>query len=88
MKKVFLTIFILITLISCKKNEYKDISSIGIDYPTCPYQPVTQPKIFLDHEYAIDIVDDSVYLYTEDNKLIGIVKLEGQLDSLITLDNQ
>lgn len=83
MKKLLL--LACIATISCsKRDNYKDISSVGIDHPTCP----NQPKIFLDHAYAIDIIDDSVYLYTEDNKLVGAVKLEGQLDSLITLDNQ
>lgn len=80
-----------ITAMSCscsKRDNYKDISSTGIDYPACANQPVQSPKIFLDHDYAIDIVDNSIYLYTEDNKLVGVAKLEGELEQLIILDNE
>lgn len=38
--------------------------------------------------YWIDVVDSNVEVYTEDDKLIGVVPLEGQLDSLITADNE
>lgn len=88
MKKLF--IIALIALTSCTKNfpEYKDISSTGINYPTCPNAPRTAPKIYLDHDYALDVVDDSVYLYTEDEKLVGVFKLEGDFEKLIILDNQ
>ena len=39
-------------------------------------------------EYSFDVVDDSVFVYTEDDKLVGGIQLDGQLDSLITADNQ
>ena len=55
------------------------------------YSINTKPKYYCihpDHEYSIDVCDDSVFLYTEDDKFVGGVKLQGQLDSLITLDNQ
>jgi hypothetical protein len=85
MKKIALLTLITIILISCsKKDVYKDISAVGIDYPTCP----NQPKIFLNHDYAVDIVHDSIYLYTEDNKLVGVFKLEGDFEKLIILDNE
>ena len=38
--------------------------------------------------YAFDVIDDSIAVYTEDDKLVGIVKIEGQLDSLIIADNE
>ena len=41
-----------------------------------------------DREYLFDVVDDSIQVYTEDDKLVGVVPLEGQLDSLITADNE
>jgi hypothetical protein len=83
MKKLLLIACVAIASCS-KKDNYKDISAVGIDYPTCP----NQPKIFLNHDYAVDIVHDSIYLYTEDNKLVGVVKLEGELEQLIIIDNQ
>jgi hypothetical protein len=52
-----------------------------------PQRPIYKCK-HPDHAYSLDVIDDSLLLYTEDDKLVGIVKLEGQLDSLITLDNQ
>jgi hypothetical protein len=88
MKK--LLIIACVAISSCsKKDNYKDISSTGIDYPTCPNNvPVQAPKIYLDHDYALDIVDDSVYLYTEDEKLVGVFKLEGDFEKLIISDNE
>jgi hypothetical protein len=77
-----------VAIVSCsKKDNYKDISAVGIDYPTCPNKP-TSPRLYLDHEYSFDVTNDSISVYTEDNKFVGTVKLEGQLDSLIILDNQ
>jgi hypothetical protein len=38
--------------------------------------------------YAFDVVDDSVYIYTEDDKFIATIKLDGQLDSFIVADNE
>jgi hypothetical protein len=42
----------------------------------------------LNRAYAFDVVDDSIFVYTEDDKLVGGVKIEGQLDSLIIEDNR
>jgi hypothetical protein len=42
----------------------------------------------LNREYSFDVVDDSIFVYTEDDKLVGGVKIEGQLDSLIIEDNR
>lgn len=39
-------------------------------------------------EYHFDVVDDTIEVYTEDDKYIGTVPLNGQLDSLITADNE
>jgi hypothetical protein len=39
-------------------------------------------------EYSFDVIDDSISVYTEDDKLVGTVLMEGQLDSLIIMDNQ
>ena len=39
-------------------------------------------------DYIINVVDDSVVLYDYNRNHVGTVKLEGQLDSLITIDNQ
>lgn len=83
--KKFILLFAITALISCsKRDNYVDISATGINKPTCP----NKPKIFLDHEYAIDIQGDSISLYTEDDKYVGTVKLEGALEKLIILDNQ
>lgn len=38
-------------------------------------------------EYQFIVTDDSVTVY-DSNRIVGTIKLEGQLDSLITLDNQ
>lgn len=50
-----------------------------------------QPVINCNHsnrEYSFDVTDDSISVYTEDDKLVGTVLIEGQLDSLIIMDNQ
>lgn len=39
-------------------------------------------------EYSFDVTDDSIFVYTEDDKFVGGVKLQGQLDSLIIEDNR
>jgi hypothetical protein len=39
-------------------------------------------------EYTFDVTDDSIFVFTEDDKFVGGVKLEGQLDSLIIADNE
>jgi hypothetical protein len=44
--------------------------------------------VHTEHSYMIDVSDDSIYFYSEDNKFIGSVKSEGQADSLIIADNQ
>ena len=41
-----------------------------------------------DKEYAFNVTDDSIFVYTKDNTFVGGVKIQGQLDSLITMDNQ
>lgn len=41
-----------------------------------------------DRAYSFDVSDDSIFVYTEDDKFVGGVKLEGQLDSLIIADNE
>ena len=38
-------------------------------------------------EYQFIVTDDSVTVFDSD-RTVGTIKLEGQLDSLITLDNQ
>jgi hypothetical protein len=38
-------------------------------------------------EYQFIVTDDSVTVYDYE-RIVGTIKLEGQLDSLITLDNQ
>lgn len=38
-------------------------------------------------EYQFTVTDDSVTVY-DASRIVGTIKLEGQLDSLITLDNQ
>ncbi len=87
MKKIAL--IACIAMVSCsKKDNYQDISSVGISQNQCPNAPIQASKIFLDHDYAFDVTDDSIFVYTEDNKLVGGVKIEGQLDSLVTADNE
>lgn len=39
-------------------------------------------------EYSFDVTDDSIFVFTEDDKFVGGVKLQGQLDSLIIEDNR
>lgn len=63
------------------------IFALFVTIYTKPQRPIYDCK-HPDHEYSLDVSDDSISLYTEDDKLVGKVKLEGQLDSLITLDNQ
>jgi hypothetical protein len=46
----------------------------------------SQPKIN-PCEYQMIVTDDSVTVYDYD-RTVGTIKLEGQLDSLINLDNQ
>jgi hypothetical protein len=38
-------------------------------------------------EYQLIVTDDSVTVYDYE-RIVGTIKIEGQLDSLITLDNQ
>ena len=38
-------------------------------------------------EYQMIVTDDSVTVY-DVNRMVGTIKLEGQVDSLINLDNQ
>jgi hypothetical protein len=38
--------------------------------------------------YAFDVVDDSVYIYTEDDKFISAIKLEGELERFVITDNE
>lgn len=38
-------------------------------------------------EYQMIVTDDSVQVF-DNERVVGTIKLEGQLDSLITLDNQ
>lgn len=41
------------------------------------------PKKVYDSYYRMEIIDSSVVIY-DDTNVIGVVKLEGQLDSLMT----
>lgn len=50
--------------------------------------PLVQHCNHPNKEYAFDVTDDSIFVYTEDDKFVGGVKLQGQLDSLIFMDNQ
>jgi hypothetical protein len=50
-----------------------------------------QPVINCNHPnraYAFDVTDDSVFIYTKDDKFVGGIKLQGQLDSLVFADNE
>ena len=40
-----------------------------------------------DIEYQLIVIDDSIILYDQ-NRIVGKVKLEGELDNLIINDNQ
>jgi hypothetical protein len=51
-------------------------------------KPVVHHCNHYSREYSFDVVDDSVFVYTEDDLLVGGIKLEGQLDSLIVADNE
>jgi hypothetical protein len=51
-------------------------------------KPVVHHCNHYSREYSFDVVDDSVFVYTEDDLLVGGIKLEGQLDSLIIADNE
>lgn len=46
---------------------------------------MNKPKNYC--EYQMIVTDDSVTVYDFD-RTVGTIKLEGQLDSLITFDNQ
>jgi hypothetical protein len=49
---------------------------------------VTKEPAQLDgRSYQIDIIDDSLKVYDAE-RVVGTVKLQGQLDSLITEDNR
>jgi len=45
-----------------------------------------QPLSYMD--YIVNVTDDTIRVYHNDFSFVGKVKLEGQLDSLITDDNQ
>ena len=69
----------------------KDILIVFILIIICALAGCKEKKtvcIHTEHAYMIDVSDDSIYFYTEDNKFIGGVKSEGQADSLIIADNQ
>jgi hypothetical protein len=70
------------------------VSSIALGcIITLTYQKWTKPAPLKPNpcEYLFTVTDDSLTVYdrTMDcERIVGTVKLEGQLDSLITLDNQ
>lgn len=41
-----------------------------------------------DTDYIVNFVDDSIVVYHNDHSYVGTVKAEGQLDSLITAENE
>lgn len=49
--------------------------------PLPPPPPIVDPC-----EYQMNVTDDSITIY-DGNRVVGTVKIQGQLDSLITLDN-
>lgn len=54
-------------------------------------RPMPKPLPPSPAEYLMTVTDDSVTIYDRQmdcERVVGTVKLEGQLDSLITLDNQ
>jgi len=60
---------------------------------TLTYQKWTKPapQPMSETEYLFTVTDDSITVYDrlmDSERVVGTVKLEGQLDSLITLDNQ
>ena len=85
MKKLLIIACVAIMSSSCsKRDKYKDISSAGLDHPTCPNQP--SPRF---HSYYIDIVDDSIYIYNPDDEtIIGKTKMEGEFKKFDSLYNE
>ena len=87
MKKVlfFSITAVLISCSSCSKKEnYKDISSTGIDYPTCPNgQPTTSPRYVI---IPADSVDGrpTFNIEFEDGKVLEQMYGEEIAQSLIT----
>jgi hypothetical protein len=64
---------------------------VGLYFSFKLVKPTPRPVINCNHPnraYAFDVVDDSVYIYTEDDKFIATIKLDGQLDSFIVADNE
>lgn len=50
-------------------------------------QPLPPPPPIVDPcEYQMNVTDDSITVY-DGARTVGTVKIQGQLDSLITLDN-
>jgi hypothetical protein len=56
-----------------------------------PKKPVYTQPVCKECEYLFVVTDDSITVYDRQmdcERIVGTVKLEGQLDSLITADNQ
>jgi len=47
-----------------------------------------KPTKLHETDYIVNFVDDSIVVYHNDKSYVGTVKLEGQLDSLIIIDNE
>jgi len=81
MKKLSLSTTLVVVL--CLVNVY-----LMIDHLTTKQSKQVIRCEHPNREYSFDVIDDSISVYTEDDKLVGTVLIEGQLDSLITMDNQ
>jgi len=57
-------------------------------YAVTRFPKVKEVKYHAKRSYSFDIVDDSIYVYNKHDELVGGVKIEGQLDSLIIEDNR
>jgi hypothetical protein len=62
------------------------VALIGAAFGILITKPEPKPPVN-PAEYQFVVTDDSVTVY-DVNRIVGTIKLEGQLDSLITLDNQ